>query len=147
MDTEAVAHIYNGIWLSHNKEWIWVSSSDVDEPRASNTEWSELKWKSVICVQLFTTPWTVARQFPLSMGFSRQDYCSELPFLPSDDLPDPGTEPRSSALQAGSLPSEPSGEAKKTSKYQWFNAMKVISYSDFISGFPWWVLQTQKHLL
>ena len=113
MDTEAVAHIYNGIWLSHNKEWIWVSSSDVDEPRASNTEWSELKWKSVICVQLFTTPWTVARQFPLSMGFSRQDYCSELPFLPSDDLPDPGTEPRSSALQVDSLISELPAEPDK----------------------------------
>ena len=36
------------------------------------------------------TPWTVARQFPLSMGFSRQEYWSGLPFPPSGDLPDPG---------------------------------------------------------
>ena len=55
-------------------------------------------------------PWTVARQAPLSMGFSKQENWSGLPFHSPDDLPDPGTEPRSSALQAGSLPSEPSGK-------------------------------------
>ena len=41
------------------------------------------------------TPWTVACQAPLSMGFSRQEYCSGLPFLPPGDLPDPGIKPRS----------------------------------------------------
>ena len=44
------------------------------------------------------TPWTVARQAPPFMGFSRQEHCSGLPCLPSGDLPDPGIEPRSSAL-------------------------------------------------
>ena len=44
------------------------------------------------------------------MGFSRQGYWSQLPFLPPGDLPDPGTEPGSSALQADSLPSEPPGK-------------------------------------
>ena len=44
-------------------------------------------------VQLFVTPWTVAYQAPLSMRFSRQEYWSGLPFPPSGDLPDPGTEP------------------------------------------------------
>ena len=39
------------------------------------------------CVQLFATLWTVARQAPLSMGFSRQEYCSGLPFPPPGDLP------------------------------------------------------------
>ena len=48
-------------------------------------------------VQLFGTPWTVARQAPLSMGFSRQEYWSELPFPAPGDLPDPGFEPRSLA--------------------------------------------------
>ena len=43
-------------------------------------------------VQLFVTPWTVAHQAPLSMGFSRQEYWSGLPFPSPDDLPDPGTE-------------------------------------------------------
>ena len=51
-------------------------------------------------VRLFVTPWTVARQPPLSMGFSRQDYHSGLPFLSPGDLY-PGIEPESSALQAG----------------------------------------------
>ena len=46
-------------------------------------------------VWLFATPWTVARQAPLSMGFSRQEYWSGLPCLPPGDLPDPGIEPRS----------------------------------------------------
>ena len=40
--------------------------------------------------QLFVTPWTVARQAPLSMGFSRQEYWSEVPFPPPGDLSDPG---------------------------------------------------------
>ena len=50
------------------------------------------------------TPWTVARQIPLSMEFSRQEYWSGLPFPSPGDLPDPGIEPRSPALQADSLP-------------------------------------------
>ena len=55
------------------------------------------------CVQLFATPWTVARQAPLSMRFSRQEYWSGLPFPSPGDVPDPGIEPRSPALQADSL--------------------------------------------
>ena len=54
-------------------------------------------------VRLFATPWTVAHQAPLSMGFSRQEYWSELPFLPPGDLPNPGMEPMSPALLANSL--------------------------------------------
>ena len=48
------------------------------------------------------TPWTVAHQAPLSMGFSRQEYWSGLPFPSPGDLLDPGIEPRSLALQADS---------------------------------------------
>ena len=58
-------------------------------------------------VQLFATPWTVAHQAPLSMGFSRQEYWSGLTFPPPGDPPGPRIEPRSPALQAGSLLSEP----------------------------------------
>ena len=59
------------------------------------------KWKcqSISCVRLFVTLWTVACQAPLSMGSPRQEYWSELPFLPPGDLPDPGMEHRSPALQ------------------------------------------------
>ena len=55
-------------------------------------------------------PRTVARQAPLDMEFSRQEYWSGLPFPSPGDLPNPGIEPRSPALQADSLPSEPLGE-------------------------------------
>ena len=61
-------------------------------------------------VRLFTTPWTIICQAPLSMGFSRQEYGSGLPFPSPGDLPDPGIEPGSPALQASSLPSEPPGK-------------------------------------
>ena len=57
------------------------------------------------------TPWTVARQAPLCMGFSRQEYWSGLPFLPPGDLPDPRIEPGSPALQAESSLSEPPGKS------------------------------------
>ena len=49
-------------------------------------------------VQLFVTPWTIAYQVPPSMGFSKQEYWSRLPFSSPGDLPDPGIEPRSPAL-------------------------------------------------
>ena len=56
------------------------------------------------------TPWTVAHQALLSMGFSRQEYWSGLPFPPPGDLSNPGIRPRSFALQADSLLSEPPGK-------------------------------------
>ena len=52
------------------------------------------------------TPWTAARQAPLPMGFSRQEYWSGLPFPSPGDLPDPGIEPWSPSLQADPLPTE-----------------------------------------
>ena len=55
-------------------------------------------------VQLFETLWTVARQAPLSTGFSRQEYWSGLTCPPPGDLPNPGIKPRSPPLQADSLP-------------------------------------------
>ena len=57
-------------------------------------------------VRLFETPWTVARQAPLSMEFSRQEYWSGLPFPSPRDLPNPGIEPGSPALKAHYLPSK-----------------------------------------
>ena len=60
-------------------------------------------------VWLCVTPWTVAHQVSLSMGFSRQEYWNGLPFPPPGDFPNPGIQPRSPTLQADSLPSEPPG--------------------------------------
>ena len=72
-----------------------------------------MKVKSLSRVRLFATPWTAAYQAPLSMGFSRQEYWSRLPFPSPGDLPDPGIEPGSSGLQADALPSEPPGDWNK----------------------------------
>ena len=63
-------------------------------------------------VQLLVTLWTVAYKAPLSMGFSRQEYWSGLPFPSPGDLPNPGIKPRSPALQADALPSKPPGKQK-----------------------------------
>ena len=54
-----------------------------------------MRAKSLSRVQLFTTPWTVTCQAPLSMGFSREEYWRGLPCSPSGDLPDSGIEPES----------------------------------------------------
>ena len=65
--------------------------------------------------RLFETPWTVARQAPLSMGFSRQEPWSGLPGPPPGDLPHPGIEPRSPTLRAYSLLSESPANSMKPS--------------------------------
>ena len=63
--------------------------------------------KSLSRVRLFVTLWTVTPQAPLTMGSSRQEHWRGLPCPSPGDLPDPGIEPGSPALQAESLPSEP----------------------------------------
>ena len=64
-----------------------------------------------LCLTL-ATPWTVAYQASPSMGFSRQEYWSGLPFPSPGDLPDPGIEPQSPALEADTLTSEPPGKPR-----------------------------------
>ena len=63
-------------------------------------------WFSHQVLLTLATPLTIACQAPLSMGFSRQEYWSGLPFPSPGDLPDPGIEPRSPAMQADSLPAK-----------------------------------------
>ena len=63
------------------------------------------------------TPWTVARQAPLYMIFPRQEYWGGLPFPSPGDIPNSGMEPRSPALQANSLPTEPPGKTFFYGKY------------------------------
>ena len=70
------------------------------------------KMKSLSRVWLFAILWTVAHQAPPSRGFSRQEYWSRLPFASPGDLPDTGIKPRSSALQADALTSEPKNPYK-----------------------------------
>ena len=73
----------------------------------------KVKVKSLIRVWFFATPWTVAYQAPLSMGFSRQECWSGLPFTSPGDLPNPGIKPGPPVLQADALPSEPPGKPSK----------------------------------
>ena len=90
---------------------VYLSSSNIFSRRGSSfplDKWWQLKLLS--CVHLCATPWSVAYQAPPSMGLSRQEYWSGLPFPPPGDLPDPGIEPRSPALQADTLLSEPPGK-------------------------------------
>ena len=73
-----------------------------------------INWKTGIGIStlLFATPWTVACQVSLSMEFSRQEYWSELPFRPPEDLPDPGIKPvspASPALAGGFITTTPPG--------------------------------------
>ena len=70
----------------------------------------KVKVKLLSHVRVFATPWMVAYQAPLSTGFSRPEYWSGLPFPSPGDLPNPGIEPGSPALQTDALPSEPPGK-------------------------------------
>ena len=64
----------------------------------------------------FVTPWTIAYQASLFMEFSRQEYWNRYPFPSLGDFPNPGIKPRSLALQADSLPSEPPGKPNNKGK-------------------------------
>ena len=73
--------------------------------------------QSFSCGQLFVTPWTVAHQTPLSVGFTRQEYWSGVPLPPPGDLPNPGLEPASPvspALAGRFFTTEPPGKPKAT---------------------------------
>ena len=74
------------------KIWLWLSYLSLRIPM----KWSEVK--SLSHVGLFAAPWTVAQQATPSMGFSRPEYWSGVPFPSPEDLPDPGIEPQSPAL-------------------------------------------------
>ena len=73
-----------------------------------------MKAKSLSPVQLFATLWTVSYMAPWSTGFSRQEYWSGLPFPSPWDLPNPGIELGSPALQTDTLPSEPLGKPSES---------------------------------
>ena len=94
--------------------------------------WQKVKVKSLSHVWLFATPWTVVYQAPPSMGFSRQECWSGLPFPSPGDLPDPGIEPGSPALQTDALPSEPPGKPAASAK----SLQQCRTLCDPIDGSP-----------
>ena len=87
-----------------------LNSSSFSVSPASSYENLKVLCCSVVPDSLQPHKLYVAHQAPLSMGFSRQESWSGLPFLPPGALPDPGIEPGSPALQTNSLPSEPPGK-------------------------------------
>ena len=94
--------------------------------------------KSLSRVQLFVTPWTVAYQAPQSLEFSRQEYWSGLPFPSPGDLPYLRIESGSPALQADTLPSEPTAAVaavSSLSRVQFFcNSMDYSPPGFFVHG-------------
>ena len=103
--------IVEGFWDLHLGLWKLCRTSLAYEWVCPTAWESEAKVKSLSRVQLLATPCTVAYHALPFMGFSRQEYWSGLPFPSPEDLPDPGIEPQSPALQAGVLPSEPPGKS------------------------------------
>ena len=87
----------------------------------------KVKVKSLRHIQLFVILWTVACQAPPSMGLSRQEYWSEVPFPSPRDLPNPEIKPRSPALQPDSLPFELPGNPKSEFTVYFFLSNKHIA--------------------
>ena len=100
------------------------------------------------CVRLSATPWTVACHAPLSMEFSRQEYWSGLPFPSPGDLPNPGTELRSPALQVDSLPSEPPRKPRKGKEGNFFKDSGELLPNTFALNwlYQWKCTFIQSHL-
>ena len=99
-----------------------------------------MKVKSLSRVRLSATPWTVAYQASPSMGFSRQGYWSGLPFPSPGDLPNPGIESGSPALEAGALTSEPPlftfrrTKKKKNERFSFLKAYENLLTRDSVGA-------------
>ena len=98
--------------------------------------------KLISRVQFFATPWTVAHKAPPSMEFSRQEYWSELTFPSPGDHPDLGIEPRSPALQADALPSEPPGKPPYTTSDCILTFLIDMSFNN---NLPWYFCRRRHH--
>ena len=119
------------VWPWAKQEWGRIDVTDAQKVSSD-------------CVWLFVTSWTIALQVPLSMGFSRQEYWSGLPFPPPGDLPDSGirTEsPESPASQGGSLllscPKCDSRSSKSELKVKFWEVRLFSRYHYFVSKSCW----------
>ena len=101
-------------WKKHKLESSLLGEMSIaSEMHMTPPLWQKVKWsevKSLSCVWLFATPWTVAYQAPPSMGFSRQECWSRLPFPSPEDFLDPGIKPLSPTLKGRLFTAEPPGK-------------------------------------
>ena len=118
LDTRSLYHLYinDSDVVTCGSSWNLVLVGQYTclgpvENAIHRMESEKVKVKSLSRVQLSATPWTVAYQAPPSMGFFGQEYWSGLPFPSPEDLPNPEIKPKSPALQAEALPSEPLGKS------------------------------------
>ena len=124
--------------------WFQLWSIPILLPEEIASIWKEKKVKKSVSQSVvldsFATPWTVARQAPLSMGFSGQDYWSGLPCPPPGYLLDSGIKPGSSALQADSLLFEPPGKLSiwKAGHYQRQESVYRKLIKKNLIGWPNW---------
>ena len=148
IDKKVVVHTHNGM-LSFKPTFLLSSftfikrlfSSSLSAIRVVSSVYLKVKVKSLSRVRLFATPWTVAYQAPLPMGFSRQEYWSGLPFPSPGDLPDPGIEPGSSAFQADALTSEPPGKPLYIWGYCYFSKQSSFQFVFHpVQNFSWCTL-------
>ena len=109
MDCSLPGSSVHGIFQARVLEWGAIAFSAMLSYLTLKATLHETSMKLLSCIQLFATPWTVGILHPPSMGFSRQEYWSGLPFPSPGDLSKPGIEPGSSALWVDALPSEPPG--------------------------------------
>ena len=96
-------------FLSKNYKYTW--------PEYICTMCVCMRVHSCSCIRLFVTQLTIAHQAPLSIEFSRQEYWSGLPSATPGNLPNPGIEPSSPALQKDSLLSDPPGKLEESKLY------------------------------
>ena len=115
MDCSLPGSSLHGIFQARILEWGAISfsrgsSQHRNRTRVSRTVLLLLLLSHFSHVRLCATPQTPAHQAPPSLGFSKQEHWSGVPFPSPGDLPNPGIEPRSPTLQADALPSEPPGK-------------------------------------
>ena len=133
---------WNKISIGNSTWKRWVRSLDNSLPAHKWYYWTKTVisglWKLIEGIQwieslsriwLFATPWLVAHQASLSMGLSRQEYWSQLPFPYPEDLSDPGIEPVSSELQVDSLQSEPPGKPSRKATETQLKTVRVYTVS------------------
>ena len=117
-----ISQVYPGIFVLDKqlKIWSWqIQATEISNLKLKNVRtWAcRSLSQSLSLIGLVVSPWTVAHQASLSMGFSRQEYWSGLPFPSPGDLPNPETEPAPPALAGDFFTTEPLGSPHESFRY------------------------------